>query len=382
MPCVECEYFSLVFDTSSFLSTDPLNHYTPFFHSLRWNGLCENTIDNSGDVLITCSNIVMADGKSHVSHQHPCTLCGLHKGAKVDCSIDGCIAPGRKRTKCKFHITCARQAGLEVSADDLSIKCFNHVDCTFVFRARLEDLREIELQRFSGKVLKASLPMTWSHASSLFHSSVNIMRTLGWAWRWAEWWVESGDNWEPLLEEGQVEEEMTEKELKIVHSTPESRCADARQCRLAAFGAALRNRDYDKEEGDDQEPLERALTAVLSTKSLVGPLKPKEIEFFVTWLALAYRSKSPLLGFGDDKAPVATGLFCVHQDDGTPKYELGSRPLPGKAVPDSGVFEPNVEEPDDFLKTPISLSPTKAKKGTKRKRSVDAFESGSDQDDN
>ena len=38
---------------------------------------------------------------------------------------------------------------------------------------------------------------------------------------------------------------------QIVHSTPESRCEDARRCRLAAFGAALRNRDYDQEEGDD-----------------------------------------------------------------------------------------------------------------------------------
>merc|ERR1712087_658654 len=162
------------------------------------------------------------------------------------------------------------------------------------------------------------------------------------------------------LEEGEKEEDMTEEELKIVNSTPESRCEDARQCRLSALGAALRNRDYDKEEGDDQEPLERALTAVLNVRSLVGPLKKKEIEFFVTWLALAYRSKSPVLGFGNEKTPVADDGFCVHQADGSPKYELGpNQPLPGKVEPLKGVHEPPVNEPDDFLKTPVSASPTR-----------------------
>jgi len=239
-------------------------------------------------------------------------------------------------------------------------------------------LREIELNRNSLKKFNASVPMTWNHASELFHAAVNIMRTLGWAWRWAEWWVEEGDNWEPLLEPGQDESQMTDEELKKVKSTPESRRDDARVCRLAAFGAALRNRGYDNEEGDDREPLEKALTAVLSTKSLVGPLKKKEIEFFVTWLSLAYRSKSATLGFGNEKTDVAADGFCIHQDDGSPKHELGTRPLPGKTKsaqqPNSkaGVFEPHVEEPDDFLKTPVSMSPKKKKGKKKNKRSIDS----------
>lgn len=128
-------------------------------------------------------------------------------------------------------------------------------------------------------------------------------------------WVESGDNWEPLIRDDQNEEEMTDKELKKVESTPESRCKDARRCRLAALGATLRNRDYDKNEEDDQEPLERALMAVMSTPSLVGPLKPKEKEFYVTWFSLAYRSGSPRLGFGENKTPVVSESFCVHQAD-------------------------------------------------------------------
>ena len=310
----------------------------------------------------------MSDGVRHVSHQFRCTLCGLSKGAKVDCAEDKCIAPGGRRNKCKFHVTCARQAGLEVQVTDayrgqneFLVKCFNHVDCTFVFRARLEDMKELELDR-NGKKFKSALPMSWSHASQLFNSAINIMRTLGWAWRWAEWWVEHGDNWEPLLEDGEVEAEMTDEQLKRVHHTRDSRCDDARKCRLAAFGAALRNRDYDIQDGDDQEPLERALTAVLSIKSLCGPLKKKEIEFYVTWLGLAYRSKSPLLGFGKDKVQVAEDLFCVHQFDSSPKYILGTRPLPGKVAPQRGVFEPTVVETDDFMRDAIPLSPPKKKR--------------------
>ena len=330
-------------------------------------------------MVINCSNIIMANGKDHVSHQHACTLCGLHKGAKMPCCDDECVAPGSRRNPCRFHITCARQAGLEVVTEEWQVACFKHLECQFVFRARLEDMREIEIQRNTSNVFRASIPMSWSHASYLFHAAVNIMRTLGWAWRWAEWWVESGDNWEPLLEPGQREEDMTEEELKVVHSTPESRCKDARQCRLAAFGAALRNRDYDKVEGDDQEPLERALTAILSIKSLVGPLKKAEIQFFATWLALAYRSKSPVLGFGDEKVPVSTKGFCVHQEDGSPKYELGTRPLPGKTAPltEKGVFEPTVEEVDDFLLSPLSISPVKKKK-RKSTEAPAAVEEGAD----
>ena len=37
-----------------------------------------------------------------------------------------------------------------------------------------------------------------------------------------------------------------------------------------------------------KERLERALTAVISTPSLVGSLTKQEVEFFAMWLALAY----------------------------------------------------------------------------------------------
>jgi hypothetical protein len=144
---------------------------------------------------------------------------------------------------------------------------------------------------------------------------------------------------------------MTAEELRIVESSKESRQADARRCRLAAFGAALRSRCYDTDKGFNTDALERALRAILHTQSLVGPLEQIEIDFFVEWLGRAYRSKSRLLGFGEDNIPVARNFFCLHVEDNSPKYELGSRPLPGKnPLPTGQIFEDPVREPDDFLR--------------------------------
>jgi hypothetical protein len=224
----------------------------------------------------------------------------------------------------------------------------------------------------------ASRPMTFSDASRLLHSSIVVMRILGWSWRWAEWyvhifvcvetcfvsvcshsaqscslsrWVDYNSSWEPLLEEGEREDRMTKEQLKIVDSNRESRCRDARKCRLAAFGAALRNRLYDRPTGGfDRQALDRALRAVLNTPSLVGPLQNDEIEFFVDWLGRAYRSRSVLLQLGDNKNAVANDGVCVHLKDKSPKYELGARPVPGKRILGGReIFERNVDEIDDFM---------------------------------
>jgi len=233
-------------------------------------------------------------------------------------------------------------------------KCYKHGGNEFNLRARLEDLIELEVKRAGKELRNQDLSMTFSDAARLHNASILVMRILGWAWRWTEWWVEHDSNWEPLLEPGQVEENMTKEELKVVESTRESRREDARRCRLAAFGAALRNRAYDVDDdgyngGVDSESLERALRAILHTKSLVGPLKKIEIEFYVEWLGRAYRSRSRLLGFGEDKIAVGGADFCLHQQDSKPKYELGDRPIPGKQkLPDKTVFEDLVTEVDDF----------------------------------
>jgi len=234
----------------------------------------------------------------------------------------------------------------------------------------MEDMLEVEKRRCGKMLERAAMPMPFGDAAQLMHWSVTVLANLGWAWRWSEWWVERGDNWEPLLEPGQKEEKMTKEQLKIVDSTPQSRCADARKCRLAAFGAALRNRDYDKEQGDDTIALDKALRAILDTPSLVGPLRPPEKDFYAEWLGRAYRSKSPLLGFGDDKIPVDEE-FCTHIEDKSPKYILGDRPLPGRPLPAGGE---GFVEIDDFLRVrpePVEQSPPPKRGGTSKKRSVE-----------
>ena len=47
--------------------------------------------------------------------------------------------------------------------------------------------------------------MTMECVSNIFHAGVSVMSCLGWAWKWASWWVRSGDSWEPFLEEGEDE---------------------------------------------------------------------------------------------------------------------------------------------------------------------------------
>ena len=87
-----------------------------------------------------------------------------------------------------------------------------------------------------SKTLHASVPMMWVHASILFHAAVNIMRMLGWAWRW---WVEYGDNWEPLIEPGQVE---AARESVRGCTTVPSR----------SIWRSITNCGYDKENGDEK----------------------------------------------------------------------------------------------------------------------------------
>lgn len=231
--------------------------------------------------------------------------------------------------------------------------CYRHCGNEYNLRAKIEDFLEIEKRRSGKHLARIDAPMSFADASRLLHSAIYIMRILGWAWRWAEWWVDFDSSWEPLLEPGQVEEEMSKEELKIVESTREQRCEDARRCRLAAFGAALRNRDYDTDDDFHREALDKALRAILHTKSLVGPMTTKEINFLVEWLARAYRSKSRLLYMGDNKSRLSTkSPFCFHAGKGgTPKFELLSRPLPGAGtLIEDSVFEAKVEEPDNFMR--------------------------------
>lgn len=192
-------------------------------------------------------------------------------------------------------------------------------------------------------------------------------------------------SWEPLLEPGQIEELMTKKELKIVDSTRKSRCSDARRCRLAAFGAALRNRNYDTEDGFDNDSLHRALRAILSTPSLVGPLEGYEIDFFVEWLGRSYRSKSRLLFMGDDKVRISKDSpFCVHEVDKSPKFELSDRPIPGKQELSQGnSFESDILEPDNFMfASPETHTVTQIRPQKRKKKKDNILKADPDDTDN
>jgi hypothetical protein len=338
-----------------------------------------------------------------INHKWVCILCGQNYGLKMKCDHTGCFCKiGGVDEKVVMHVTCARQAGLEVQVDDQrmnkkggplcygmffvwikaelystgtsnfylllhsTVRCYRHSGNAFNLRAKLEDLIEIEKKRAGKDYSKADAPMKLSDASRLLYASIHVMRTLGWAWRWAEWWVDYNSSWEPLLEPWQDERKMTKEELKIVESTRERRCEDARKCRLAAFGAALRNRMYDLDDGFKERELDRALRAVLHTASLVGPLSTVEIDFYVDWLSRAYRSKSRLLYFGEYKGNVSPfNEFCIHADK-TPKFELGERPLPGEQnLRDGDIFESNIQEVDSFLQSDLLSGSPAAPKSRK-----------------
>ncbi|KAL3922397.1 MAG: hypothetical protein SGILL_002227 [Bacillariaceae sp.] len=350
---------------------------TRFAHILCtfWN----KNIAVGKDCVVNTSNVVLSNGRGYVRDKHRCGLCGLKSGLKTRCADQTCRARGETRSPYHFHVTCARQAGLDVSHSDekevgfygkffstnraafsfrilifpfgIQVNCYVHGSNEHNLRARLEDLIEVEKRRAGKQLTRSENPMRFADGSRILHNAILVMKILGWSWRWAEWWVEYGSTWEPLLEPGQKEANMTAEELRIVESSKESRRDDARRCRLAAFGAALRNRCYDIEGGFDNAALDRALRALLNTPSLVGPLETYEIDFFADWLGRAYRSKSRLLGFGEEQIPVSSDGFCRHADDNSPKFELGSRPLPGKQELLAGqIFEDPVNEPDDFMK--------------------------------
>ena len=148
---------------------------------------------------------------------------------------------------------------------------------------------------------------------------------------------------------------MTKEELRIIDCTPYTpRREDAKKCRLAAFGVALRNREYDEVE-EGKIALARALRSILSTQSLVGPLTNSEIDFSAEWLGRIYRSSSPQLGYGDDQIPVAETWVlnnspAVFFKDQSPKYKLGARPLPGMQKLKKGqIFEAGIIEIDSYF---------------------------------
>jgi hypothetical protein len=381
--------------------------------------------------IVNLSNVLLSDGKGgFVKYLHKCFLCGQNGGLKMKCDSEHCCTTSDGKELTVMHVTCARQAGMEVRLDDTddlyfygtftfrsrskfcfsvcsqwiayilgdaAVRCYRHGGNEFNLRAQLEDMLEVEKKRTGKDHARADSPIKFSDASRILNAGIQVMRTLGWAWRWTEWWVDYDSSWEPFLEPGQNERNMTKEELKIVDSTRDSRCADVRRCRLAALGAALRNRDYDTAGGFNNAALDRALRAVLHTESLVGPLQQVEIDFFIEWLGRAYRSKSRLLCLGEHKNQISEEThFCVHITNKSPKFVLGNRPVPASQISQSKVqysfgcivmdllclercvahqylkqkkleetlFEVGINEIDDFMQRDLIDSPISSSCGT------------------
>lgn len=267
----------------------------------------------------------------------PCDLCGRKDGIVAKCATTGCNR--------RFHPTCARQAGFTVKdlktfgGKAYSVLCFEHCQSENNLRAFIEELLYEEVYRMEqtkNRPLDADTPpRTYKEAGQLLSLSVRVMRVLGWAWRWEDWWVQSDYFWEPYLpfmKEGQTEEDYSDEVKRVVHSTEEVRRKEADESRLADFSVALRNRAYDTPDGCDDAALSRALRSLLDKCSIVGPLKNSEKDLLMEWLPRAYRSQTKDLGFGKDKTQIGNARFCYYKD-GSPKFELCDREIPGHDEP-------------------------------------------------
>ena len=109
---------------------------------------------------VDLSNVIMTHGTGFIQEKSRCALCGKKFGLKLKCSGEGCRARGERSRPAAFHLSCARQAGLEVNNRALSeneveffVHCHKHLSCEFAFRARMEDLIEMEKRR-AGKRLE------------------------------------------------------------------------------------------------------------------------------------------------------------------------------------------------------------------------------------
>lgn len=62
----------------------------------------------------------MTTGRALIQGNTQCLLCGQNGGLKVKCAVENCyhVVHGQK-VDTLFHVTCAKQAGLDVSAEEM-----------------------------------------------------------------------------------------------------------------------------------------------------------------------------------------------------------------------------------------------------------------------
>ena len=68
------------------------------------------------------TNVVMGNGREFVNSNTVCHLCGQKGGLKLKCDHPGCHTDPSdpKSSQTYFHVTCARQAGLQVDVEEQS----------------------------------------------------------------------------------------------------------------------------------------------------------------------------------------------------------------------------------------------------------------------
>jgi hypothetical protein len=281
---------------------------------------CKELFFDPDEAKICATNVAMATQpyKTKLNLIRPkehCVLCG-----SADYMKSACHEPHCRRF---MHVTCARLAGFEVSieSDDTDplidyhvLMCNLHQDSLFTLKNKVKmlvdymDRQDITSANSTNKASKA------------LYAASRVLSNLSWAWRWADWWITHGDNYEMPDE---ADKRPAFRRSQEVTSERMLRLADARSCRLAALSAALRERAYDKQKGLEFEVLEAGLRKVVKCSRLIGTLSAAQVDFVVMWCARAYRARiDSVIGIGDYKVKLDDSVVWCEVKDGVAENEV------------------------------------------------------------
>ncbi|GMH97528.1 hypothetical protein TrVE_jg7911 [Triparma verrucosa] len=349
---------------------------------------------------INITNVAMSNQRPDartclfIQAKQRCILCGRNDMLKVKCNqqLGG---GGGRGSSCQrmMHIGCAKQAGFDVSPTGRyegeppertgvtsgNVACLQHsTGEDYGLKAKIKILMAIENNRGVRGANSSN------KSAAAFHAACKIICSLGWAWRWADWWVshgfgvggvaetsvasgggvvrappvsrkkpnnsvkksgssrsrKKGGGGKPSspkeVEEVKIADTLERGEPEDVVEGLPQRVIEARWCRLMAFSAALRNRDYDSDPSvlSSPNPMDSSLAvafrAVLSCQTLCGIYDNDQIDFATLWLCRAYRSGlNSFMGIGDCKVEVDEATCKFRSDVELKKHVLGSRGLPG-----------------------------------------------------
>jgi hypothetical protein len=87
-----------------------------FFSRPSWLPNLEVPADTG---IVDLSNVVLSNGRGGmIKHQYKCFVCGQNGGLKMKCNREDCCTTSDGKERTVMHVTCARQAGLEVRWDE------------------------------------------------------------------------------------------------------------------------------------------------------------------------------------------------------------------------------------------------------------------------